>query len=166
MGCSSLSGIAPFQVDLKSGAHQLDCPRKNQVTPRQAAAFVRKHGIVLESAAGPVPSLAFRDRRKVTLDGETLLGDRAVREVWVCGPGAYLAPQALAFRALLDDPAAQDALRILRADFSTQDSVGAMRAAAFLGRQADAAFLPDVAGFAREFFRLFGEPGRFPRLRP
>jgi hypothetical protein len=28
------------------------------VTPRQAAAFVRKHGVVLESAAGPVPSLA------------------------------------------------------------------------------------------------------------
>jgi len=28
------------------------------VTPRQAAAFVRQHGVVLESAAGPVPSLA------------------------------------------------------------------------------------------------------------
>ncbi len=28
------------------------------MTPRQAAAFVRKHGVVLESASGPVPSLA------------------------------------------------------------------------------------------------------------
>jgi hypothetical protein len=28
------------------------------VTSRQAVAFVRKHGVVLESAAGPVPSLA------------------------------------------------------------------------------------------------------------
>ena len=28
------------------------------MTPRQAIAFVRKHGIVLEAAAGPVPSLA------------------------------------------------------------------------------------------------------------
>ncbi len=28
------------------------------MTSRQAAAFVRKHGIVLESAAGPVPSLS------------------------------------------------------------------------------------------------------------
>ena len=28
------------------------------MTPRQAAAFVRKHGVALESAAGPVPSLA------------------------------------------------------------------------------------------------------------
>lgn len=28
------------------------------MTPRQATAFVRKHGVVLESATGPVPSLA------------------------------------------------------------------------------------------------------------
>lgn len=28
------------------------------MTPRQASGFVRKHGVVLESAAGPVPSLA------------------------------------------------------------------------------------------------------------
>lgn len=28
------------------------------MTPRQALAFVKKHGIVLESASGPVPSLA------------------------------------------------------------------------------------------------------------
>lgn len=28
------------------------------MTPRQAIAFVRKHGIVLEAAAGPVPSFA------------------------------------------------------------------------------------------------------------
>ena len=28
------------------------------MTPRQALAFVRKHGVVLESAQGPVPSLA------------------------------------------------------------------------------------------------------------
>lgn len=28
------------------------------MTPRQAVAFVRKHGVVLESAAGPVPALA------------------------------------------------------------------------------------------------------------
>jgi hypothetical protein len=28
------------------------------MTPREAVAFVRKHGVVLESAQGPVPSLA------------------------------------------------------------------------------------------------------------
>jgi len=38
------------------------------VTSRQAAAFVRKHGIVLESAAGPVPSLS------VAIAGEPIRG--------------------------------------------------------------------------------------------
>jgi len=36
----------------------LDSWLSDIVTPRQAVAFVRKHGVVLESASGPVPSLA------------------------------------------------------------------------------------------------------------
>jgi hypothetical protein len=130
--------------------------------------------------------LAFRDRTKVILDGETLLGERAVRQMWACGAAAYLVLKALAFRSrgenkdaydlfyvlrnhgdgprtvaeafrpLLDDSAARDALGILEADFTTPDSVGAMRVAAFLARQGDATFLADVAGFAREFVRLCG----------
>ncbi len=38
------------------------------MTSRQAAAFVRKHGIVLESAAGPVPTLS------VAIAGEPIRG--------------------------------------------------------------------------------------------
>ncbi len=38
------------------------------MTPRKAAAFVRKHGVVLESAAGPVPSVA------AALAGEPIRG--------------------------------------------------------------------------------------------
>jgi hypothetical protein len=57
---------------------------------------------------------------------------------------------------LLDDSAARDALGILGADFTTADSVGAMRVAAFMARQGDATFLADVAGFLREFVRLCG----------
>lgn len=38
------------------------------MTSRQAAAFVRKHGIVLESAAGPVPALT------VAIAGEPIRG--------------------------------------------------------------------------------------------
>lgn len=34
------------------------CAKEGSVTPREAIAFVRRHGVVLESAAGPVPSLA------------------------------------------------------------------------------------------------------------
>lgn len=125
--------------------------------------------------------LAFRDRTKVTLAGKTLLGEHAVRELWVCGPGAYLVLKALAFRGrgenkdaydlfyvlrnhdggtkrvadafrpLGDDPAAREALEILEQDFTAPNAVGPMRVAAFLGRKQDATLLADVAGFTREF---------------
>ena len=128
--------------------------------------------------------LAFRDRTKVTLDGKTLLGERAVREMWVCGPAAFLVLKALAFRSrgenkdaydlvyvlrnhgdgprtvarsflpLCDDSVARSAIAIIEADFATPDSVGAMRVAAFMAREGDATFLADVAGFTREFVRL------------
>ena len=128
--------------------------------------------------------LAFRDRTKVTLEGRTLLEERAVRELWVCGSAAYLALKALAFRSrgenkdaydlfyvlrnygdgvravaesfrpLLDDSVAREALSILDADFTTPDSIGAMRVAAFLSREGDETLRSDVAGFAREFVRM------------
>lgn len=128
--------------------------------------------------------LAFRDRMKVWLDGETLLGERARREIWVCGPAAYVVLKALAFqsrgerkdaydlhyvlrnygdgpptvakafRPLLDDPIAREALAILEADFTEPVIVGASRAAAFLAREEDAAYRADVAGDARQFVRL------------
>jgi len=104
--------------------------------------------------------------------------------MWVCGSGAFLVLKALAFRSrgenkdaydlfyvlrnhgdgpttvaesfrpLCDDSVARSALAIIEADFTTPDSVGAMRVAAFLAREGDATFLADVAGFAREFVRL------------
>jgi hypothetical protein len=48
------------------------------MTPRQALAFVRKHGIVLESSHGPVPSLA-----------EAIAGSR-IRGSWWAHPSAHL----------------------------------------------------------------------------
>jgi hypothetical protein len=42
--------------------------RGRSMSPRQALAFVRKHGVVLESAEGPVPSLA------AAIAGETIRG--------------------------------------------------------------------------------------------
>ena len=106
--------------------------------------------------------LAFRDRRQVRLSGKTLLGERASKEVWVCGPAAFLVLKALAFRnrgenkdaydiyyivrnfgsgpeevgreitKLLDDPVAALALRILREDFLHSEGLGPMRAVSFL----------------------------------
>ena len=51
-------------VDRPGAAHGED----DELTPKQAIAFVRKHGVVLESAAGPVPSLA------ETIVGEVVSG--------------------------------------------------------------------------------------------
>jgi hypothetical protein len=58
------AGDSLFRLDELRGAisHGLSSIRwaargSSHVTPRQAVAFVRKHGVVLEAAAGPVPSL-------------------------------------------------------------------------------------------------------------
>lgn len=47
------------------------------MTPRQALAFIRKHGVVLETAHGPVPSLA-----------EVIAGER-VRGSWWSHPKSH-----------------------------------------------------------------------------
>ena len=47
------------------------------MTPRQALAFVRRHGVVLESARGPVPSLA-----------EAVAGER-IRGSWWSHPSGH-----------------------------------------------------------------------------
>jgi len=115
-------------------------------------------------AATIVPGLhlAFDHRVRVTLDGMTILGEKARRDIWVCGPGAFVVLKALAFgnrgqnkdaydlyyllrsfgqgvedvaaevQALLPDPSSQEALDILRADFSDHDAIGPSRAARFL----------------------------------
>lgn len=125
----------------------------------------------------PGLNLAFQDRHRVRLDGMTILGERATREVWVCGPGAFVALKALAFdgrgenkdaydlfylvrnygkgvedlavhlRPLLQDREAQRALAILRRDFLDIDSVGPRRVADFLRGGPDDEIQADVVGF-------------------
>ena len=135
----------------------------------------------------PGLELAFQDRVKVTIRGETLLGEQAEREVWVCGPGAFVVLKALAFRnrgenkdaydlvyllqnygtgvgdvadrlkPLLESPVAQEALTVLRNDFREARLTGPMRVAAFLGSPGDAAICADAAGAVRELLRLCGD---------
>lgn len=106
--------------------------------------------------------LAFQDTVAVPLTGTTIAGERATRQVNVCGPGAFVVLKALAFRErgenkdaydlyyilrhygssvddiadrlrpLLDDPDTRYALTILREDFMDHDGLGPRRAAAFL----------------------------------
>lgn len=108
------------------------------------------------------------------------MGEDATRDVWVCGPGAYVVLKALAFgsrgenkdaydlfyvlrnfgsgiddiaeclRPLLDDPAGSDAMTILRRDFLDHNGVGPRRVAAFLTRGRDDAIQADVVGFVRQ----------------
>ena len=120
--------------------------------------------------------LAFIDRRKVVLSGFTPLGERATREIWVCGPGAFTALKALAFRGRgtnkdaydltyiwrylgidevarcliphVEDYSVKTALSIVREDFTTHNSIGAMRAAEFIHGRPDDDIQADVVGLA------------------
>ncbi len=106
--------------------------------------------------------LAFRDQVTTTLTGETIFGEKATREVKVCGPAAFVGLKALAFDSrgenkdaydlyyivrnfgngpedvakrllsLGEDPKLAEALDIVRRDFLDVRSVGVMRATAFI----------------------------------
>jgi hypothetical protein len=122
--------------------------------------------------------LAFQDRRRVRIEGRTIFGDKAAREVWVCGPGAFVVLKALAFqgrgenkdaydlyylvrnfgsgiedvavclRPLLGDEEARRALRVIRDDFLAHDGIGPRRVADFLQGAPDDEIQADVVGFA------------------
>lgn len=124
----------------------------------------------------PGLDLAFSDRKLVELSGRTILNERATRSIWVCGPGAFTVLKALAFgsrgenkdaydlyyvlkhhaagladiagtiAAFGQRPACQDALRILRDDFTDIDRTGPRRVAEFLVRGPDDEIQRDVAG--------------------
>jgi hypothetical protein len=124
--------------------------------------------------------LAFKNNRKVTLSGKTILGETAEREICVCGAGAFVVLKALAFhirgenkdaydlfyllrnygrgvadvaaelQGLLSDASAEKAMECLRGDFKDADSTGPRRAAEFLFGQPDAATQADAVGFVKQ----------------
>lgn len=119
------------------------------------------------AVVAPGVDLAFRDRRLVTLSGTTLLGETASRDVFVCGPGAYVILKALAFagrgankdaydlyyvlqhyegglteiadsiRRLADGPSVPQALSVLEREFRRVDATGPTRTGVFLGLPTD-----------------------------
>ena len=133
--------------------------------------------------------LAFQDRQRITLSGQTIMGDDATREIWVSGPGAYVVLKALAFnsrgenkdaydlyyvvrnygagvedvaaclRPLLGDSAATEAIGILRRDFLDHGGVGARRVAEFLSGAPDDRIQADTVGFVGELLRAVGHEG-------
>lgn len=124
--------------------------------------------------------LAFQDRCQVVLSGPTIKGEAATREVWICGPGAYIVLKALAFgsrgenkdaydlfyvvrnfgsgvediavclRPLLADPAGAEAIAVLQRDFLDHNDIGPRRVAAFLTGGPDDAIQADVVGFVHQ----------------
>lgn len=143
----------------------------------------RLRNIESEFAAIIAPGLhlAFADRQRIRLDGTTIFGETAVRDVWVAGPGAYVILKALAFRNRgenkdaydlfyvlrhwaggleqiarrlephIRDPAARAALEVLVEDFAEIDSVGPRRVAQFLLGTSDDALQADVRGLVLDF---------------
>jgi len=127
--------------------------------------------------------LAFQDRRRISLVGRTILGEKASREIWVCGPGAFVVLKALAFgtrgenkdaydlyyvirnygsgvddllehlNPILREQETQEALQILSRDFYEPDRVGPRWVAEFMYRSPNDELQADVAGFVRELLR-------------
>jgi hypothetical protein len=134
----------------------------------------------------PGLELAFKDKTKVTLDGNTIFGENAKRNVYFCGPGAFVVLKALAFRIrgenkdaydlyyhirnfgssvddiaealkpLLNEKETKEALKILKEDFTGNDSVGAVRVARFITGSPDETIQADVAGFVRSLLDSIG----------
>ncbi len=132
----------------------------------------------------PGLELAFKDRVKIKLKGYTIFGEKAKRNVYVCGPGAFVVLKALAFRKrgenkdaydlfyhirnygngvediakalkpLLHEKEAKGAIKILDEDFTSNDSVGAVRVARFITGATDEAIQAEVAGFVRNLLDL------------
>ncbi|MFO7557335.1 MAG: hypothetical protein R6X10_00780 [Desulfobacterales bacterium] len=132
----------------------------------------------------PGLELAFKDRIKITLKGYTLFGENAKRDVYICGPGAFVMLKALAFRIrgenkdaydlyylirnygssvediaealkpLLHEKEAKEAIKILSEDFAGNDSVGAVRVARFITGGTDEAIQAEVAGFVHDLLDL------------
>lgn len=145
-------------------------------SPDDRAGHLRNMEADFAAIITPGLPLAFRDRLHVPLNGTTLLGEQASRNVWVCGPAAFLVLKALAFEnrgenkdaydlfyvlrnygtgpeaiarafiPLREAPESRKALEILRRDFTSHDGVGARRVAAFLTGDRDDVIQADVVG--------------------
>ena len=127
--------------------------------------------------------LAFIDRQRVKVSGPTSFFEEAERDIWVCGPGAFVVLKALAFRnrgdpkdaydlayvlrgigvedtanrlrPLVGDSYVECALEIIRRDFTSHDGLGPRRVAQFLTDRPDDNIQADVVGAALAFLGEF-----------
>ncbi|MEQ1903871.1 MAG: hypothetical protein ABL888_06780 [Pirellulaceae bacterium] len=130
--------------------------------------------------------LAFQNNHKLMLTGMTIVGEKAQRQICVCGAGAFVVLKAYAFRIrgenkdaydlnylllnygqgaasvaaelrpLLADPSAQTAMDYLREDFRERDSVGPRRVAEFLYGRPEENIQADTVGIVRQLISECG----------
>ncbi len=131
----------------------------------------------------PGLELGFMDRINIPLSGTTPLRENTKRNVWVCGPGAYIILKALSFAnrgenkdaydlfyiirnygsghkevlqhllPLIDNEHGKKAIDILQKDFTDPHSIGPMRVARFLYKQPHEATQVEVAGFVNQLLK-------------
>jgi len=132
----------------------------------------------------PGLQLAFIDRISIDLSHRTLLGAKAERKMWVCGPGAFIILKALAFSKrglykdaydlyyvlrnygdgprdvyrhlvqIIDEEICSTGMEILRNDFTDSTSLGPRRVAEFHYKRQDEDLQADVAGFVRQLLDM------------
>lgn len=156
-----------------------------QTSPDEAGGSIKHLERDFGAIITPGLELAFKDRINVTLSDKTPMGEIAERDVWVCGPGAFVVLKALAFgnrgenkdaydlyyvvrnfgsgpidvvrhlTPLLDSQPARRAIEILRRDFADPGAVGPARVARFLFGRPDEETQADVAGFVNQLLKEF-----------
>lgn len=124
--------------------------------------------------------LAFQDRIRISIVGQTPFEEEVERDIWVCGPGAYMILKALAFdsrgenkdaydlfyvlrnfgsgteeviqhlKPLIENEFGKKAIEILKRDFSDPRSVGPVRVGRFLFGRSDEGTQVEVAGFVNQ----------------
>ncbi len=179
-----------FQTAADYTTEQTDLIRAVTLT---AATILGDYMDDLVVVGGLVPSLliqgleiAFNERIRVRLDGTTLFGETASREIPVCNPGAFIILKALAFRnrgkfkdaydlyymtrnfgsgtedvasyliPLIGTAPGRRAVGILREDFLDERALGPMRVALFATGVEDSEIQADVVGFVSELLRMSG----------
>jgi len=128
----------------------------------------------------PALPLAFMDRVVITMDGITPLGERAKRDVQVCGPAAFVILKAFALRlrgenkdaydlvyvlqnfgagvgdvaahlsVLLQEPDTTRALGYLAEDFASPEHIGPKRRASFIAGRHDPDLQADAFGLVAD----------------
>jgi len=151
-----------------------------KTTPDEIGRTIKHLEKDLGAVITPGLELAFQDRIKLSIKGQTPFGEKAERDIWVCGPGAYIILKALAFdsrgenkdaydlfyvvrnfgggfediiahlRPLLANEYGEKTIEILKRDFSEPGLVGSVRVARFIFGRPDEDIQVEVAGFINQ----------------